>query len=758
MYRSLLHALIVTALVTVGCSRDQNKTKSEAFASGNKYFAAEKYNEATVEYRRAIQIDPKFGDARAKLGEIYLKTGEIAGALRETVRAADLLPNNDEVQIRAGNLLLASGSFQDARTRSEQVLSRSPKNVDALVLRGNAMAGLKDLDGALTEFEKAAAADPTRGTIQSNIGAIQMAKGAMAEAEIAFRSATELAPASALARVAYANFLLMTKRPELAEAELTKAVTATPKDATVRRALVLLYLSTGRAPQAEPHLRALADNSKEPAARFALARFYFATNRPEDALRELKALAARKDSYADATVEIAASQYRSGQPAEARRLLTEVLAQAPTHARARLLEAEFLVQERKWPEAITAATSVLERDPSLAGAHFVLGLAHQGQREFDEARKAFNEVLKLQPNATGAQLALAELHLLNRDPATAQQFAKIAAGRAPRSIEARSTLITSMLANNDLASAQQAIKIMKTEFPQAADPYVLEGTLYFLRKNFAAAETSYTKAEELNPESVPAASGHVQVLLASGKGGEARVLADRLTTRHPDNPSFLVLAARAFAAMKDYSRAEPLLRSAVERGPSRTEAYSMLAQLYLLQGKPEQALAQYQALAAKRPKSEIAKTMVGTIFQVTNRRAEAKDAYRQVLGINPSAPVAANNLAWMMAEDNENLDNALQLAQAAKAGLPDSANAADTLGWVYLKKGLGSKAIPEFREALEKEPGNAGFHYRLGFAYEQDGQLGEARRALEKALSLDAKAPEAVEARAALARLSRLGS
>src|SRR5215203_4689029 len=137
-------SLVCLALV-VGCSKDPNTAKVQAFDSGSRYFAAKKYNEAIVEYRRAIQLDPKFGDARAKLGEAYLQTGEIASALRETVRAADLLPAQDDVQVRAGNLLLASGNFQDARTRADRVLSRSPQHADALILKGNALAGVKDL-------------------------------------------------------------------------------------------------------------------------------------------------------------------------------------------------------------------------------------------------------------------------------------------------------------------------------------------------------------------------------------------------------------------------------------------------------------------------------------------------------------------------------------------------------------------------------------------------------------------------------------
>ena len=55
---------------------------------------------------------------------------------------------------------------------------------------------------------------------------------------------------------------------------------------------------------------------------------------------------------------------------------------------------------------------------------------------------------------------------------------------------------------------------------------------------------------------------------------------------------------------------------------------------------------------------------------------------------DPRAAVAANNLAWMYASRGEQLDRALQLAQAAKAELPDDAAVSDTLAYVYIKKQL----------------------------------------------------------------------
>ena len=104
--------------------------------------------------------------------------------------------------------------------------------------------------------------------------------------------------------------------------------------------------------------------------------------------------------------------------------------------------------------------------------------------------------------------------------------------------------------------------------------------------------------------------------------------------------------------------------------------------------------------------------------------------------ITPDTPIAANNLAAMLADNGENLDRALELAQTAKAQLPQNAQASDTLGWVYYKKGLGSLAISALQEGVKQDPANPVIHYHLGLAFLQNGDKPEARAALERALRL----------------------
>ena len=117
-------------------------------------------------------------------------------------------------------------------------------------------------------------------------------------------------------------------------------------------------------------------------------------------------------------------------------------------------------------------------------------------------------------------------------------------------------------------------------------------------------------------------------------------------------------------------------------------------------------------------------TMAGLILQAQGKEDEARTRYERLVEVAPRAAVASNNLAWMYASRGENLDRALELAQKAKAELPDHPEVNDTLAYVYLKKNLPALAIPPLRLAIEKQPSNPSFHYHLGLALRADRRQG----------------------------------
>ena len=132
---------LLLAVFLVSCS-DPAAKKQQYMTSGDRYLAEAKYPEAIIEFKNAVAIDAKLGEAHKKLAQAYAKTGDARGALDSSIRAADLLPKDIEIQLAAGSYLLAARKPEDALARADAALAVDPSNVAAHLLRGNALAGL----------------------------------------------------------------------------------------------------------------------------------------------------------------------------------------------------------------------------------------------------------------------------------------------------------------------------------------------------------------------------------------------------------------------------------------------------------------------------------------------------------------------------------------------------------------------------------------------------------------------------------------
>ena len=209
-----------------------------------------------------------------------------------------------------------------------------------------------------------------------------------------------------------------------------------------------------------------------------------------------------------------------------------------------------------------------------------------------------------------------------------------------------------------------------------------------------------------DPGQIDALSGMTGLDLQAGQLERARQRLSAQLERTPQRAPLLILAAQADFSARDWTSAEKRLRQVIGLDPSNLMAYGMLAQTYLQQRRLDEALKEYQQLAQKQPRAVGPHTIVGMIHNQQNRLNEAEKAYRRALEADPSAPVAANNLAYLYAERNHNLEEALALARGAAERLKDNAAVIDTVGWVYYKKGQPELAVPQFQASIQKEPGN----------------------------------------------------
>jgi len=208
-----------------------------------------------------------------------------------------------------------------------------------------------------------------------------------------------------------------------------------------------------------------------------------------------------------------------------------------------------------------------------------------------------------------------------------------------------------------------------------------------------------------------------------------------------------------YMAQRDKTKAQEAYKAALGAQPDYLPPYYALARILLSDNKQEEAIAQYKAALEKNPNQAGPHMLIGTIYDMQKKHDLSKEHYRSALKINPDFAPAANNLAYLLAEKGENLDEALGLAQKAKEKLSQDPGVMDTLGWIYFKKGLYDSAIGELSESAEKLPDNPVVFYHLGMAHLKKGDKEKARQALEKALALSKDFDQAAEARKVLTEL-----
>jgi tetratricopeptide (TPR) repeat protein len=746
--------LICLALSLAGC-RSPEAQKKRHFDQGNKYTAEKRDDFAVIEYANAVRIDPKFGDARLKLAETYERMGNIQAAFPEFIRAADALPNNRDVQLKAIQLLLVARRFDDAKARAANLLKKDPRDLDALLLSANAMAALKDPDSATKEIEEALKVAPEDSRAFVSLGGIQMGSGASKEAEASYRRAIALKPSSVEAHLALANFLFSSRRLDEAEQELKQSIAVDSRNVLANRMLAALYMGTNRRPQAEQPLKVIAEVTKLPAARFELANYYAGVGREDDAKKLLGELAADKATFARAEGMLASMDYQKGRPKEAHSRLDKLLERAPKEPSALLLRAQWLTSEHKLDQAIDAAKAATIADPQSALAQYFLGVAHSLRGNVPDAIAAYNEALRLNPRFESARIQLSRVNLVRGDARAALRYAQDAKQASPDNVDARLALVRSQLAVNDIANADKEIAELLRLYPNISDVHTLNGTLQGQRNNNAAARASFNRALELSPQNLDAFGGLVGMDLKEKRFNEAFKRVETELAKRPDTVQLMQLAGMTYAQAGETTKAEQAFLRMVSVDPTSQTGYAMLAQLYVRQRRLDEARKQFETIAKRDPRSVGARTMIGVILEAQGKRQEAKKSYEETIAAVPAAPVVANNLAFLYAEDGQNLDTALQLASTAKKLLPESSEVDDTLGWVYYKKNLASLAIPPLEDSLKKRPNNPIALYHLGMTYAKVGDKVKSRDALERALKLNLRQAYVASARETLATVTQ---
>jgi tetratricopeptide (TPR) repeat protein len=104
MKKTLSVLLCLLAFALASCDSDPKVARQRYLDTGNRYFNTGKYRQAVIFYKRALQKDPRFGEAYYRQALAELKLGKPGDALRALQRAVELEPNNTDAATKLAEL------------------------------------------------------------------------------------------------------------------------------------------------------------------------------------------------------------------------------------------------------------------------------------------------------------------------------------------------------------------------------------------------------------------------------------------------------------------------------------------------------------------------------------------------------------------------------------------------------------------------------------------------------------------------------
>ncbi len=794
-------ALLGLCLALPGC-RSKDAKWQYHLGRGREYEQAGKMEEALIEYRNALQAKPTDAEVNQRIADLLVKKGQPGDAIffyNETLR---LDPKRDAAALAEARLLL----FDDPNRAGQLidgVIEHDPSNWRAYHRRSELFLAKGDADGALTAALTAIQLAPKEGLAYYQLGVVHQARmralratgkpvpDAIYQAALdAFEKADQTYGGNVMARLqrvkVYASWeghakeasdearsaMDLAKQHGVAAERAGAARTALEFSGPLQddglRAVALdeLVAADPGALDAWEELARRADardgsgeqvyrrmleaRPKDVRAHIRYASYAIGHGHVDEGLDHLKQVADQGIDPAVALDALVRLDLNLGRTDPAREAVARLEHEHPGAAETVLARSRLALFERR-PDAaaedlrkLVGQTESAEAQRLLAASEFQLG-------HLPAATAAVDRALALGTDVPGETLRLKALIQAAAHDWTATLQTLTQLGQYGPLAPDMSLLLAQTL--YEVKRPEDGRRVL--EGLQSAPGAGPAAAVEFARREGARDPDTARRYLEAALAQAPNAPALVAELarLDLRRGDTARALQrlDTAVAGSQPEPSLLLMRAEIRLALHQFDAARDDAQRALDRDPTTPGAFGLLIAIYTSQGKLDDAVKSLQAADKAGTLQSGARALLGRLLLSRGDAEAARPYLEQALAERPDLAEAKNDLAYLLARDGKELDRALQLAQEAQQALPTSPDVADTLGYVYLRKGLNDPAIEQFRYAIDlaeqaKHP-DAALEHHLGLALRAAGRNDEAAAAFEKALAIDAHFPDADAAR-----------
>jgi putative PEP-CTERM system TPR-repeat lipoprotein len=599
---------------------------------------------------------------------------------------------------------------------------------------------------------RALAIAPTSLRSSLLLAKLKLSQKDVAGAEQVMLEAAQKSPQSVNTLIAMGEFYLALRRYPEAETQLQKALQLDPKSGLALIDLGALQMASGRKDLAEQTYRRV---SSLPGGQYRTSHVLFLLHEgnADAAIAELKGLIDKNPRDREMRSLLVGVYLSRNEMPKANQVLSSVLEDNPKDIDALMGRARVELMAGQYAEAENDLLPVLGFQPGLVAAHHMLAKVYQAQGAEGLYRQELEEALRRDPQYLGARLELASALMNEKAPQAALDLIS----QTP--ISQQNNVLVMVQRNAALMGLDrrdEAARGVEAGLKIARSPELLmqDAVLKLQRRDFAAARKSAEEALSLAPDNVRALDVLMGVYRAQGQTAEALKRAQEYAGQHPLSVPVQQYVAMVLASSGKPADARAALAVAKAANPNSIGSDLDIARMDLSENKTDEARGILSALLARDSGNSAAGMLMAEVEIKKGDPAAAIDQYRRILKRTPRYSAALNNLAYLLADRNEQLDEALKCAQQAKELSPDDGGIDDTIGWVHYRKGLYPTAVRYFEASTSKRPTATG-EYHLAMAYLKMGDRRRGTETLNQALKLDPTLPEAAIAKRALADLAK---
>ena len=752
MRRTIVFTATLCLLLT-GCSRSPTYYVDK----GNSLSQSGKLEDASLQYRKALQKDPNFGEAYYRLGLLNIRQKNIQGAYESLTRAVQLMPTREDAKVQLADICLQEYLFDRRLTAlygqvvkiSDELLAKDANSFHGLRLKGSVALADKRPGEAVQYLQKANQVKPMDPEVVVTLTrALFLDNQVPAGEQLAQRLIRENKSVGPIYDVLYQHYS-QTNRPADAEGILKTKVQNNPQQAGYLLQLADHYARANRPKEVADTLQQLLDRPKDfPEAHLLVGDFYARSGKWQQAVAQFQegARANSKDALRYQK-RILSAMLAQGKKAEASQTVEQILKAYPNDGDGRAIRATLWLESGKAENigpALAEFQALVKDRPENAALRFNLGRAFIATGATDKGRVELLEAIRLKRDYLPPRFVLAVMALRQQRPRETLRYANEILFFDANNAQGRLLRAIGLSGTGKYAEARALLLPLEQAFPQSQQIKVQLGVVALGLKNYKEAEEIFAKVRQSGPDDLESATGLVETFSAENHYDKALQLLQEARKKSPDSVALGTLLASTAIRAGNYDLAVSEYQQLLSKNPKSAQICLRLGEVYVRKGDLGSAIPMFQQARKLSPKDPAAATQLANALMTAGRADEAKLEYQRALELRPDDPFIQNSLAFSLSESGSNLDEAQQLAQRAIQKMPGQPNFADTLGCIYLKKKMNDSALQVFNRLVQQTPDNPTFRYHRAMALLEKGEKAAAKTELQEA---QARQPTPVQAR-----------